>query len=247
MTIRSIAAIAVILFGGLVASGQKVIKDTIKSQGKDRGYYLFVPDNLDAAKPAPMIVMLHGSGHNGLSLVEKWTQLAKKEGIILLGPDASDPAMWNVPSDAPDPLHELVEAIKKKYPVDPRRVYLFGHSAGAVVSYYVALMESEYFAAAAIHAGAMRPTDTAIIAQAKRKIPIAVWVGTNDALFPLKDVRATVDMLKTHGIDATLTEMKGRTHNYYEHSDEVNDMVWTFLKDKSLSAEPKYEQYLWKK
>jgi poly(3-hydroxybutyrate) depolymerase len=246
MRIRSVAVIAMILGSGLVTIGQKVIKDTIKSGGKERGYYLFVPDHLDVAKPAPMIVMLHGSGHNGLSLVEKWTGLAKKEGIILLGPDAADPAQWSVPSDAPDPLHELIEAIKKKYAVDPRRVYLFGHSAGAVVSYYVALMESEYFAAAAIHAGSMRPSDTAIIAQAKRKVPIAVWVGTNDAFFPLKDVRATVDMLKTHGIDATLTEMKGRTHNYYEHSDEVNDMAWAFLKDKSLTADPKYEQYLWK-
>ena len=247
MRSRSIVLIAVVLSSGLVAAGQKIEKDIFKSQGKERAYYLFVPDKLDAAKPAPMIVMLHGSGRNGLSLVEKWTQLAKKEGIILLGPDATDPAQWNVPTDAPDPLHDLVEVIKKKYPVDPRRVYLFGHSAGAVVSFYVALMESEYFAAAAIHAGSMRPTDAAVIGQAKRKVPIAVWVGTNDAFFPVKDVRATVDMLKTHGIDATLTEMKGRTHNYYEHSDEVNDMAWAFLKDKTLAADPHYEQYLWKK
>jgi len=247
MRFRSIVLIVVALSSSLVAAGQQVEKDILKSQGKERAYYLFVPNNLDISKPVPMIVMLHGSGHNGLSLVEKWTTLAKKERIILVGPDASDPAQWSVPLDAPDPLHDLVELIKKKYPVDPRRVYLFGHSAGAVVSFYVALMESEYFAAAAIHAGAMGPKDTAIISQAKRKVPIAVWVGTNDSFFPLKDVRATVDMLKTRGFDVPLTEMKGRTHNYYEHSDEVNDMAWAFLKDKSLSADPHYEQYLWKK
>jgi len=226
---------------------QRVIKDIIKSQGKERAYYLFVPDNPDKSKPMPLLVMLHGSGRNGISLVERWTDLAKKEKIILLGPDSSNSASWNVPADAPDPLHDLIESIREKYPVDPHRIYLFGHSAGAVVSFYVALMESQYFAAAAIHAGAMQPSDGAFIDQAKRKVPLSVWVGTDDSFFPLKDVRATVALLKEHGASVNLTEMKGRTHNYYEHADEVNKWVWDFLKGNILEADPKYEQYKWGK
>ena len=226
-------------------TAQKVTKEIIKSQGKDLAYYLFVPDGVDKAKPAPMIVMLHGSGRNGMSLVEKWQGLAKKEGIILVGPDSQDSQNWKVPQDAPDPLYDLIESLKAKYPVNPRRVYLFGHSAGAVTGFYVALLESEYFAAAAIHAGAMRPDDGQFIERSKRKIPLSIWVGTDDAYFPLRDVRATRDLLAAHGIKADLTEMKGRTHDYYSHADEVNKMVWDFLKGNELGEDPKYERYKW--
>jgi predicted esterase len=47
-------------------------------------------------------VLLHGSGRNGLSLVEKWKDLASKEGIILAGPDAANPNVWSPSEDGPD-------------------------------------------------------------------------------------------------------------------------------------------------
>jgi poly(3-hydroxybutyrate) depolymerase len=247
---KSLSLITSILLVFLVGSstqGQMITKELIRSQGKERSYYLFVPDKLDKSKPAPLIVMLHGSGHTGEILVEKWKDLAKKEGIILVGPDSSDSQSWNVPLDAPDALYDLIEFLKTKYPINARRVYLFGHSAGAVAGLYVALLESEYFAAAAIHAGAMGPNDASLIQRAKRKIPISIYVGTEDTFFPLKDVRATRDLLKANGINVELTEMKGRTHNYYEHADEVNRMAWGFLKVNELGSDPKYEQYRWNK
>ena len=38
-------------------------------------------------------------------------------------------------------------------------MYLFGHSAGAGQALYLSLLESEYFAATAVHAGALRTED----------------------------------------------------------------------------------------
>ncbi len=49
-----------------------------------------------------------------------------------------------------------LKSLKTKYPINPRRVYLFGHSAGAIFALHMSLMESQYFAAAAVHAGALR-------------------------------------------------------------------------------------------
>ena len=146
----------------------KVVKDTITSQNKQRAFYLFAPESVKKGTPAPLIVLLHGSGRNGLSLVDKWKDLAAKEGIILVGPDSLDPSIWRSPADGPDFLHELVENIKFRYTINPRRVYLFGHSGGAIFALYMSLLESEYFAAAAIHAGALAKNDPAI-AVAKRK------------------------------------------------------------------------------
>ena len=222
---------------------QKIVKESIRSQGKERTYYLFVPDKITPATPVPLIVLLHGSGRNGLSLVEKWKELAKKEGIIIAGPDSLNTQGWKIPEDGPDFIHELVEALKAKYPINPRRVYLFGHSAGAGQALYLSLLESEYFAATAVHAGALRTHDGPYFDLAQRKIPIAIFVGTDDQFVPLPVVRATRDALNARGFKSELTEIKGHTHWYYDRAAEINRSAWEFLKGHELGGEPRYEQH----
>lgn len=221
----------------------KIVKESIRSQGKERTYHLFVPDKISPAQPAPLVVLLHGSGRNGLSLAEKWKDLAKQEGIVIVGPDALNSQGWRIPEDGPDFIHELVEALRAKYPINARRVYLFGHSSGAGQALYLSLLESEYFAATAVHAGALGPEDGPYIGRARRKIPIAIFVGTNDQFFPLPVVRATRDALNASGFKAELTEIKGHTHWYYDRAPEINRSAWDFLKRHELSGEPKYEQH----
>jgi poly(3-hydroxybutyrate) depolymerase len=225
-------------------SSQEITKELITSKGKKRAYYLFVPEKLSAATPSPLIVLLHGSGRNGLSLVEKWKDLAKKEKVIIVGPDALNSQGWNIPGDGPDFVHELVEALKATYRVNPRRVYLFGHSAGAGQALYLSLLESEYFAATAVHAGALHGRqDDQLIERSKRKIPIAIFVGTNDNFFPLPVVRATRDALNAQGFNSELTEIKGHTHWYYDRAPEINRNAWEFLKKYELTADPLYEEH----
>jgi poly(3-hydroxybutyrate) depolymerase len=233
---------------GLVvpASAQKIRKETIESEGKKRTYYLVVPDQATVEHPAPLLLLLHGSGRNGLSLVEKWKDLATKEGIILVGPDAISSEGWKTPSDGPDFLHDLISELRAKYPIDAHRLYLFGHSAGATFALYMALFESEYFAATAIHAGALSGRDISIVEMAKRKIPIYIAVGTVDQYFPLTDVRATRDMLNKNGFNAQLTEMKGHDHWYYDLAPKINADAWNFLKQQKLADEPRYTQYSYK-
>lgn len=226
---------------------ERIVKETIRSHGKHRTYYLYVPDGVSTATQAPLLVLLHGSRRNGLSLVEKWKDLAKKEGVIIVGPDSLESRGWRIPDDGPDFIHELVEFLKAKYPVNQRRVYLFGHSAGAGQALILALLESEYFAATAVHAGALRAGGNSYIERAQRKMPIAIFVGTNDQLFPLPLVRATRDALNARGFNSELNEIKGHTHWYYDRAPEINRSAWEFLRNHQLVKEPKYEQYLFNK
>ena len=227
----------------VAASTDKIVKDSIISQDKARTFYLFVPENVKVAKPAPLILLLHGSGRNGLSLVEKWKDLARKEGIILVGPNATDSSHWSLPGDGPNFLHDLVETLKSKYPINPRRVYLFGHSAGATFALYMSLLESEYFAATAIHAGALHNEDTSLMDYGKRKIPIAIFVGTRDQFLPLAAVRATREALNSRGFAVELTEMPGYDHWYYDLAPKINLSSWEFLKKYELAEDPKYAEY----
>lgn len=235
--------IAALLFLSFTSAAAKddITKELITSKGKTRAYYLYVPSTIKPSSPAPLIVMLHGSGHVGMSLVEKWKDLAKKEGIIIAGPDSTDPRSWSSPQDGPDFLHDLVEELKTKYPINPRRVYLFGHSAGAIFSLQMSLLESQYFAATAVHAGALRPQEFGYIDLAQRKIPMFIQVGDIDPFFSLKVVRATRDALNAKGFSVQLTELPGHDHNYYDVAAKINSSAWEFLKKYELESDPVYQ------
>jgi poly(3-hydroxybutyrate) depolymerase len=235
--------LAGLLLLSIPASAQQVNKEITNLGGKARAYYLFVPEKLTKDHPAPLLLLLHGSGRNGASLADKWKDLAKKEGIILAAPDAINTQGWSSPVDGPDFLHDLLTELLTKYPIDARRMYLFGHSAGASFALYMALYESEYFAAAAIHAGALTSQDGSIVERAKRKIPIHIAVGTVDRFFPLAAVRDTRDMLNSNGFNAQLIEMPGHDHWYYDLAPKINATAWTFLKEQKLADEPRYQKY----
>src|SRR4030095_16175013 len=240
-------AIALVGLTGLFAqpafaTPPDVVHDTITSGGRKRSYYLFVPDTVKA--PAPLVVLLHGSGHNGRSLIDQWQDLAAKEGVRIAVPDSDDPSAWVLGKDGPDFLHDLVEALKSKHPINPRRVYLFGHSGGAVFGLVMSTVASEYFAAVAVHAGAFRSqTEIEMISSAKRKIPISIWVGTSDPFFSLREVRATRDAFGAKDIVVQVNEIPGHDHNYYGIASRINASAWEFLKQVELSADPKYSPF----
>jgi polyhydroxybutyrate depolymerase len=161
-----VVALAVLLLASfsLAADKAKPEKLALTFEGKTRTYYVFVPNGV--TQGAPVLLLLHGSGHNGMSLIDPWKDIAAKEAVVLVAPDSSDSSQWKQTADGPDFIHAVVEAAKSKYPIDPRRVYLFGkHSAGAVYALYLSAIQSEYFAATAMHAEALLPNDFGIRAE----------------------------------------------------------------------------------
>jgi predicted esterase len=230
------------LGNALTSSTSKITKQTIEFGGKKRVYYLYVPENV-ASKP-PLIVTLHGSGRDGLSLVEKWKDIADQEGFVLAGPNAMDSAKWSSTDDSADFLREIVEQLKSKYSIDPKRVFLFGHSAGAVYALNLSMSESEYFAATAVHAGSWRSNEELdYVHLAKRKTPIAIFVGDRDQYFPIDSVKKTEELLKSNQFPIEVKVMKGHDHWYYDLAPDINRNAWAFLKQHSLDAEPKFTQY----
>lgn len=250
MTRRQLFAILSLFFlfviNTKVFARDEIVKNEVISEGKKRSYYLFVPKSVSRGKPAPLLMLLHGSGRDGRILIEHWQKLAEQEGIILAGPDALKSSNWSIPGDAPRFIYELVEELKSKQPIDSRRVYLFGHSAGAVAGLMLSLLESEYFAATAVSAGSLRSQDYPLFNDAERKIPIALFVGDKDPLFPLAEVRKTRDAFNERKFTVELTEILNLDHNYYSKSAEINRKAWNFLAKYQLENDQKYKQYNFK-
>jgi len=209
-------------------------KESFEFAGLKRSYALFAPASA-AAAPAPLLVLLHGSYGSGDAMVGWWTSIAEQEGIVLVGPDAREREAWQLRADGPQFIRALIDTVAAKHPIDRTRIYLFGSSGGAVYSLTLSMLESQLFAATAIHAGAWRaPNEFRAVPYAKRKIPIAIFIGDKDEYFPLFAVRKTQSALEQAGHPVSVTVIPGHNHPYANVVAEVNRSAWEFMKANRL-------------
>ncbi len=100
-----------------------------------RDSYLYVPQGYDPARPAPLVLLLHGSGgdaRQGLQLLE---HLAESHGLILLALSSTGPT-WDViytRSYQADValIEKALAQVFGQYSVDLRRLAIGGFSDGA--------------------------------------------------------------------------------------------------------------------
>jgi poly(3-hydroxybutyrate) depolymerase len=227
-------SILMLLAPAAEAKKKNTTRETLQFEGQERTYVLYVPEDVAPDEQLPLLIALHGSGRDGESIVNPWIRLAKTERILVAGPESLDSSMWAAPEDGPDFLLHLIDHLEETYPVDPQRVYLFGHSAGAHFAIQIGLFKSDRFAAVAAHAGANQPGNEWLYEQARRKIPIYLVSGANDTVVPIISVRRTYQELKDAGFPVELHEMPRHDHNYYVMAKRINEGIWEFLQQHRL-------------
>ena len=231
---------------GLQGATQRTTSRTLEFGGHTRAYQLLIPSQA-AAGPVPLIVLLHGRGGNGQRPLSAWQDLARDEGIALVAPNSLAEGWVLLQGDGPDFFQALIEAVRKEAAINDRRVYLFGHSSGAHQALALGPLESEYFAAIAVHAGALNPSERTFLLQARRKIPVAMWHGKADEVVPIQLGRDTRDLFKALEFPITFNEIASHTHDYYSRSSRINAEAWTFLKAHALTTEPVYRPYTFRR
>jgi polyhydroxybutyrate depolymerase len=155
--------------GATTTSGARACKAT--TFGGDRPADLHVPPGYACGTPAPLLIVLHGLSATG-AIEEAYLgfqKVADDKGFLTIHPDGTVDKLgehfWNATPGCCDffdsgvddvgYLLGLVDAISAEYDVDPKRVYLFGHSNGAFMAYRMACDHAERFAAIGALAGAM--------------------------------------------------------------------------------------------
>lgn len=138
--------------------------------GGDRPVTMFVPSSYRSDKRWPLVILLHGYGASGVAqeLLFQLQPLAESRGFLFMHPDgtvdSTGKRFWNATDACCDFDHTgiddsayiqgLIDQAKSIYSVDPKRVYLIGHSNGAYMSYRMACDHADSIAAIASLAGA---------------------------------------------------------------------------------------------
>ena len=141
----------------------------------------------DGAPGSPLLVTLHGDIDRAPTTSARWTVAAKERGVIVLGIecpralgcDKGSFWRWN---GAPAYLEKQVDAVRAKYPVDPRRIFLSGWSGGASYMGWHAARLPKVFAALVHHGGGVAPNRATCPAE---KTPVYFLVGAQNPLHKL--------------------------------------------------------------
>jgi len=199
----------------------------------ERPYAVKVPTNYDPAVPTPLVVSLHG--YTGNARVHeayfKLGALADEKTFLLAMPDGLKDAQGNQFWAANDAccdfldkstddvayLAAVIADMKAKYNVDPKRVYVVGHSNGGFMAHRLACDLASEIAGIVSLAGAVwadaskcNPTEPVAVLQVHGDADLVVSY-TGGSLFgtfpPYPGAKKTVaTWAEENGCDATLTD-----------------------------------------
>jgi poly(3-hydroxybutyrate) depolymerase len=203
-------------------------------------YHVYAPMKWDGKSKLPMVLVLHGNTRDQDYYFDRddhiLARLAEEHGYLVVCPMGYRPsAGWGSnslnrrPNAGPgrrgfpaDPSRALqgeysekdalnvLDLVMKEYPVDPARVYLFGHSAGGAGSWYLGQKFPEKWAAIAMSSAATSAQTFPF--ERLKGMPIMVCHGDKDTEVPISRSRNMVAGAKAKGLDPVYLEVPGGTH-----------------------------------
>jgi polyhydroxybutyrate depolymerase len=138
--------------------------------GGDRPVNVLLPKGYDPTEPTPLVILIHGYAVDS-SVQDSYflmSPVAKAKGLVFAAPegtfDEGRARFWNATDACCDfygagvndskYLVDLIDEIETRVNVDPKRIYLVGHSNGGFMAYRMACDHADRIAAIAGLAGA---------------------------------------------------------------------------------------------
>jgi poly(3-hydroxybutyrate) depolymerase len=187
--------------------------------GRPVPYRVYLPAGYDGTRAFPLVVMLHGAlgderyffgGMFGPDVIKGE---ADRRGYILVAPNGLG-RFSRYTGPAQDDTFEVVKAVTRDYRVEDARIYLMGHSLGALGVWVVASGKPDLFAAISAISGAAPAQGEALDAILKRlkDAPALVVAGDRDGIAPPERSREMVVAAQKAGLKVTYLESAGADH-----------------------------------
>ena len=194
---------AMLIIGGAFAWAAKVDKTiSIKVGSKTRKYRLYVPNNVK--ENTALVFCLHGTGGSSDNKQPAFDAIANSDSIIVVyghGENVYFPFFgmslpgWNSTGEWSgdiDYILAIIEDVASKYSIDRNRIYCRGFSNGGMMTYTVANLLGDVFAAYASISG-YPINEFHLHHTGARPVPFLHIHGTNDDLVKSAFVSKIID------------------------------------------------------
>lgn len=205
--------------------------------GKTRQFTYILPPKHSPARPAGLLVWLHGAIRQpapGGGAGEAQMFRPAVEDLIVLGPSTYDGVEWGAPACRALVLHAL-DWMKARTNVDENRVFLAGDSDGGRGAYAIAETLAHHFGAAVPVIGAPGGVTRFLNL---RNLPWFAINGAKDSIFTIDRVRESIEGMRATGIDLEwkLLEEGGHDPRFFL---QFREEVRAFLKKHPRDPYPK--------
>lgn len=205
----------------------KFAKASFEFDGQERNYHLYEGGS---EENRPLVVLFHGSKRTGASVIDMWQSQAKKTGALLVAPDSFSRSGWDFKKDPAKLINRLIDVVGKTHSFDKNRIFLFGHSSGAVYAGFLSIQEDAPFKAVSVHAGyphaGLLEEFSGII---DAEVPVQFILGTDDHIFNTANAANAAKYFSQAGKDVNLVLLEGHTHWYYSPAKEINKIAYDFF------------------
>jgi phospholipase/carboxylesterase len=184
--------------------------------GSRGGFSLYVPEYYTPDRAWPLVMALHGGSGNGRNFLWSWLRDARSFGAIVIAPTATGPT-WALMGEDTDTtnLTRIIETVRGRYNVDPRRMLMTGLSDGGTFCWVSGLDRASPFTHLAPVAATFHPLMAEMAdAERLRGLPIFLVHGRLDWMFPVQIARQTSNLLSAAGADMTYREIDDLSHCY---------------------------------
>ncbi|MBQ7011563.1 MAG: prolyl oligopeptidase family serine peptidase [Clostridia bacterium] len=204
---------------------------------ENMNYRVYLPYNYDAQKEYPMVIYMHGASGESIPISQIGIHSPLSQSIVQLRrevicviPQCLPNKFWPVQPYTTDIAFRLFEHLQEHLSVDKTRIYITGHSYGAMGTLLLLQEHPEYFAAAMITAGAASSySHYNNIA----KTPIRMFCGSEDGYGFYRQMQPLYDKLKSLGADVEYTVWQGKGHDVFNYSAN-NSKVVSWMLSKRL-------------
>ena len=192
-----------------------------------RSWYELAPTD---TPPRAIVVLLHGAGRNGLSLLEMWGATARQHGLLLVAPNARGNT-WSRDAADRDFISVAARAAAVTHGLAAEGIFLFGHSDGAGMAQEVLnRAEPGLWQAAAVHGGYV---EASRLRPARTDAPFRMYLGSQDHIFPVEAARMSGEAMAYHGHPTELLVIPEHTHWFYEIGPRIAENAWRWFADFS--------------
>jgi hypothetical protein len=249
------ATLAALLFAQSEAPGPRTVTYHSAVDDSDQPYALYLPKSFTPGRTYPLVIGLHEEESNHIFQLKRLFGIPNRFGES--GLQALSLRTFPVPENvefivacpfgrgtmgyqgiAERDVYDVLADVKRRYAIDPDRIYLTGSGMGGGGALWLALTRPDQWAAVAAVCPDSIP-GTEELAGNALNLPIRLYQGEVDPAVPAESTRAWQRRLLSAGAPVEYIEYPGVRHNAWD-SAYRNGAVFTWFAQHRRNSRPEH-------